>query len=83
MSVVIPFRDPRVSSQKARLAARRAYREGCKQVAASAFAEAFTKSLKLPAVGQTDIADAVSIFAGCMRRQLRLASGAGFGSVRP
>lgn len=80
MSVVIPFRDP---CPKSKLAARRAYRRGCRQLAAVAFAEAFSKTLKLPAIAQTDIGDAISIFAAAMRRELKhLASDADIRSVR-
>jgi hypothetical protein len=80
MSVVIPFRDPR---PKSKLAARHAYRPGCRQLAAAAFAEAFNKSLKLPPIAQADIGDAISIFAAAMRRELKhLASDADIRSAR-
>jgi hypothetical protein len=82
MSIVIPFRDPR---PKAMLASRRSYREGCKQLAAAAFAEAFSKSLRVPNISQIYMHDATSIFVAAMRRELkRVARGTGrFRSVRP
>ena len=82
MSTVIPFRDPR---PKAMLASRRAYREGCKDLAAAAFAEAFNRSLRLPNISQIYLHDATSIFVAAMRRELKqVARGTGhFRSVRP
>jgi hypothetical protein len=79
---VIPFRDTRVPKM---LASRRDYREGCKQLAAAAFAEAFSKSLRVPNISQIYMHDATSIFVAAMRRELkRVACGTGhFKSVRP
>lgn len=78
---VIPFRDTRVPKM---LASRQAYREGCKQLAAAAFTEAFNRSLKLPHISQINIRDMAPIFAAAMRRELkRRVRGSGrFKSVR-
>lgn len=80
---VIPFRD---TSLRKMLASRRTYREGCKQLAAAAFAEAFNSSLRQqPSISQLYLHDATSIFVAAMRRELkRVARGTGrFELMRP
>jgi hypothetical protein len=79
---VIPFRD---TSLRKMLASRRTYREGCKQLAAAAFAEAFSSSLRQPSISQLYLHDATSIFVAAMRRELkRVARGTGrFELMRP
>jgi hypothetical protein len=72
-SNVIPFRDPYLpATGPERLAARRAYRAGCKVIAAEAVAQAFRAAGRVPGVGhRLGCDDALPIFVAAMRRELR------------
>ncbi len=71
---VIPFRDPHQSREQTpaeRRAARRAYREGCKLIAAHCVAQAFSAAFKVPGANGISVDDAMPIFVAAMRRELR------------
>jgi hypothetical protein len=71
-SNVIPFRDPDLPLVGAeRLTARRAYRAGCKAIAAAAVAEAFSAAGRVPGIGRLGCDDALPVFVAAMRRELR------------
>jgi hypothetical protein len=74
-SNVIPFRNPRdpdlPSVGAERLAARRAYREGCKLLAEYFVAQAFSAAGKMPGIGRLGCDDALPVFVAAMRRELR------------
>lgn len=55
----------------ASLAARRALRAGCKEIAADAVAQAFNQTCKIPGVGKVDCFVAQRVFVAAMRRELR------------
>jgi hypothetical protein len=74
-SNVIPFRSPDAPAEGAeRLAAIRAYRAACREVAAETVADAFSaasKAAKVPGVRSLGCDDALPLFVAAMRRELR------------
>jgi hypothetical protein len=71
-SNVIPFRDPSLPAVGAeRLMAIRAYRAGCREIAAKAVAQAFSATAKISGTEKIGINDAHPLFIAAMRRELR------------
>ena len=76
MSVVIPFRDLR--PQRAAL---RVCREGCEEVVASAFSDAFKKMFELKGFGQADLMDVIDIFIDTLHSEADKWSARQYGST--
>lgn len=71
-SNVIPFRDPSLPAVGIkRIAAIRAYRAGCKEIAAKTVAQAFSAAGRIPGAEKISIDDALPLFVAAMRRELR------------
>jgi hypothetical protein len=71
-SNVIPFPDPYLPATGAeRLAAIRAYRAGCREIAARAVAQAYSAAANIPGAKKIGTDDAYPLFVAAMRRELR------------
>jgi hypothetical protein len=71
-ATVIPFRDPSLPAVGAeRLLAIRAYRAGCREIAATAVAQAFSETATIAGAEKIGINDAHPLFIAAMRRELR------------
>jgi hypothetical protein len=72
VSNVIAFRDPYLpAAGTERLAAIRAYRAGCREIAAKTVAQAFSATARIAGAEKIGIDDAHPLFIAAMRRELR------------
>jgi hypothetical protein len=71
-ATVIPFRDPSLPAAGIeRLAAIRAYRAACREIARKKVGEAFSATIKVRGSRKLSLEDAYPLFIAAMRRELR------------